>query len=117
MNTNLFYGTRSNVVEVVDIEREIASWMRHYRQYVAVFRSDDYLPAVKLGLSAYLRGQSFDDCVEELEQSYQRVRGASRLDWYEALPVARAAWTRLSEQQAGNSAAKQSELCGLGNAA
>ncbi|UNK49785.1 hypothetical protein MNR01_01745 [Lysobacter sp. S4-A87] len=117
MNTNLFYGTRSNVVEVVDIEREIASWMRHYRQYVVVFRSDDYLPAVKLGLSAYLRGQSFDDCLEELEKSYLRVRGESRLDWYEALPVARASWTRLAEQQSGGAAGRQPELCGLGNAA
>ncbi|MGO4222167.1 hypothetical protein AB4Y64_09985 [Lysobacter sp. TAF61] len=117
MNTNLFYGTRSNVVEVVDIEREIASWMRHYRQYVVVFRSDDYLPAVKLGLSAYLRGQAFDDCLDELEQSYLRVRGSSRLDWYEAQPVARAAWTRLMEQQTGKGARRPAEQCGLDNAA
>lgn len=116
MNAKLFYGTRSTVVEVVDIEREITSWMRHYRQYVAAFRGEDYLPAVKLGLSAYLRGQSFDDCLEELEESYQRVRGSSRLDWYEAHPVARAAWTRLTEQQ-GSPAGRQPELCGLGNAA
>ncbi len=116
MNTNLFYGTRSSVVEVVDIEREIASWMRHYRQYVVIFRADDYLPAVKLGLSAYLRGQSFDDCVDELEQSYLRVRGNARLDWYEALPVARAAWTRLTEQQTGRAAPTQQSYA-LGNAA
>ncbi len=117
MNTNLFYGTRSSVVEVVDIEREIASWLRHYRQYVMAFRADDYLPAVKLGLSAYLRGQSFDDCVDELEQSYARVRGNSRLDWYEALPVARAAWNRLTEQQAGRAASGQPRPYGLGAAA
>ncbi|HEY5802070.1 MAG TPA: hypothetical protein VIT90_00040 [Lysobacter sp.] len=117
MNTNLFYGTRSTVVEVVDIEREIASWIRHYRQYVVTFRGDDYLPAVKLGLSTYLRGQSFDDCLDELEQSYLRVRGASRLDWYEALPVARAAWSRLVEQQAGKPAARQPQSYGLDAAA
>ena len=100
MNANLFYGARSTVVEVVDIEREMSFWMRHYRQYVPIFRIEDYVPAVKLGLSAYLRGQSFNDGETELEETYLRVRGNSRLDWYEALPVAQAAWSRLMDQHA-----------------
>jgi hypothetical protein len=61
--------------------------------------------ALKLGLDAYLRGhgQDFDDMADALQLCYVRVRGNSRLDWNEALPVAMAAWTRLSERHAPRS--------------
>jgi hypothetical protein len=102
-NPHLFYGEHSTVVEAVNMEEEIAHWMRHYRNYVPGFRSDDYLPALKLGLDAYLRGhgQDFDDMADNLQLCYARVRGRSRLDWNEALPVAMAAWTRLAERSSG----------------
>ncbi|MBU8977987.1 MULTISPECIES: hypothetical protein [unclassified Lysobacter] len=102
MNARLHYGEHSTVVEAVDMDEEIAHWMRHYRNYVPRFRGEDYLPALKLGLDAYLRGhgQDFDEMADSLQLSYARVRGSSRLDWDEALPVAMAAWTRLSERNA-----------------
>ncbi|WP_206860745.1 hypothetical protein [Lysobacter changpingensis] len=105
MNAKLYYGEHSTVVEAVDIDEEISYWMRHYRNYVPRFRSEDYLPALKLGLDAYLRGhgQDFDDMADNLQLCYVRVRGNSRLDWNEALPVAMAAWTRLSERHAPRS--------------
>ena len=37
---------------------------------------------------------------DNLQLCYVRVRGNSRLDWNEALPVAMAAWTRLAEPHA-----------------
>ena len=103
-NPHLFYGEHSTVVEAVDMEDEIAHWMRHYRNYVPGFRSEDYLPALKLGLDAYLRGhgQDFDDMADNLQLCYARVRGRSRLDWNEALPVAMAAWTRLAERSSAH---------------
>lgn len=105
MNARLYFGEHSTGVEAVDIDDEIAHWMRHYRNYVPRFRGDDYLPALKLGLDAYLRGQGqdFDDMADHLQMSYARVRGNSRLDWNEALPVAMAAWTRLAERNAPRS--------------
>ncbi|GAA5072652.1 hypothetical protein [Lysobacter panacisoli] len=102
MNANLYYGEHSIVVDAVDMEEEVAHWMRHYRNYVPGFRSIDYLPALKLGLDAYLRGHGndFDGMADNLEHTYERIRGVSRLDWNEALPVALAAWTRLAERSA-----------------
>jgi len=102
MNTKLFYAENSIAVEAVDMDEEIAHWMHHYRNYVPGFRTQDYLPALKLGLDAYLRGhgQDFEAMTESLQTSYERVRGPSRLDWNEALPVAMAAWTRLAERNA-----------------
>ena len=112
MNAKLFYGEQSTVVEAVNMDDEIAHWMRHYRNYVPRFRSDDYLPALKLGLDAYLRGhgQDFDDMADSLQLSYVRVRGNSRLDWNEALPVAMAAWTRLSERGAPHALDRESRF-------
>ena len=39
---------------------------------------------------------------DNLQLCYARVRGRSRLDWNEALPVAMAAWTRLAERSSAH---------------
>ena len=34
INPHLFYGEHSTVVEAVNMDDEIAHWMRHYHNYV-----------------------------------------------------------------------------------
>ena len=87
------------VVQVIDLDRELAYWRNHYRElaYRADLRFDDLVPALKLGMDAFVRtrGERFEDLADRLADSYARVRGTSRLDWQRALPVAEAAWRRL----------------------
>ncbi|HZH43988.1 MAG TPA: hypothetical protein VEY50_07915 [Lysobacter sp.] len=86
-------------VQVIDLDRELAYWRNHYREIAhrPDLRFDDMVPALKLGMDAYLRtrGERFEDLTERMADTYARVRGNSRLDWQRALPVAEAAWRRL----------------------
>lgn len=85
--------------QVIDLDRELAYWRNHYRElaYRADLRFEDMVPALKLGMDAYVRtrGERFDELADRMAETYARVRGNSRLDWQRALPVAEAAWRRL----------------------
>lgn len=86
----------------VDFDEQLMHWRDHlfgcpfYREGLDF---DDYGPAFKLGIHVFLRshGRSFADVKDELGDSYERTRGASRLDWNDASPAASAAWQRMAE--------------------
>lgn len=91
-------------VQVIDLDRELVYWRTHYRElaYRSDLRFEDLLPALKLGMDAYIRtrGEHFEALADRLAETYARVRGNSRLDWQRALPVAEAAWRRLESLNA-----------------
>lgn len=89
----------------VDFDEQLMHWRDHlfgcpfYRQGLDF---DDYGPAFKLGIHVFLRshGRSFSDVKDQLGESYERTRGASRLDWPDASAAAAAAWQRMAELRA-----------------
>jgi len=58
---------------------------------------DDYMPAYRLGGAAGARygDTPFEAFEDDLAQEYRDARGNSRLDWEQAHPAVRAAWTRV----------------------
>jgi len=58
---------------------------------------DDYAPAFRLGGSAAARvGDAPYESIEaDLADEYSTTRGRSRLDWQQARPAVRAAWSRV----------------------
>lgn len=74
-------------------------WILNYR--CAPFHREglafrDYAPALYLGISGRIAypNRSFESILPKLEPRYPHVRGASALDWPQAIAVARAAWER-----------------------
>ena len=65
--------------------------------YDTEYGFEDYLPAYRLGGAAGARygDTPFDVFEKDLAQEYRDTRGDSRLDWDQASPAARAAWTRV----------------------
>jgi len=102
MKTDEISGAHPHRTLTVNTDEEIAYWVGYYRALIPDLRIEDYLPALKLGLDAYLRGQGqlFEYVTYNLQVSYIRVRGDSQLEWGEAFPVAMAVWNRLSERHA-----------------
>lgn len=83
----------------IDFDRELQYWQSHYRQsefYREGLAYDDFVPAVMLGINAFLHGHGmpFEQQCEGLDHVYDRTRGTSRLDWNESKPAAAAAWQR-----------------------
>ena len=58
---------------------------------------DDYAPAYRVGGAAASRvgDASFESVETDLEDEYLNSRGTSRLDWDQAKPAVKAAWTRV----------------------
>ena len=88
----------------VDFDGELDYWRAHYPN--APFcrpglSYEDYEPALKLGINAFLHGQVelFELHGEDLAEAYYRTRGRSPLDWNEAQPAAAAAWRRMHEKR------------------
>lgn len=78
---------------------DLCYWALHYRQesfYIPGTSFKDYGPALYLGVTVFNEcpERSFDELREGLELRYLLLRGDSRLDWRQAMPVARAAWMR-----------------------
>jgi hypothetical protein len=117
MKTNEISGAHPPRALTVDTDEEIAYWVGYYRALRPELRIEDYLPALKLGLDAYLRGQGqlFEDVTYNLQVSYIRVRGDSQLEWVEAFPVAMAVWNRLSERHARENVAREQHLEAVSN--
>lgn len=88
------------VAEHIDPTVEEQYWRSAYSAepyYKKEFVFDDYAPAYRLGGEAYGRygDVPFEDFESDLANDYQRVRGASRLEWNEAKDATKAAWNRV----------------------
>ena len=68
--------------------------------YDTEYGYEDYAPAYRLGGAAGARHEiaSFDGLEKDLAQEYRKSRGDSRLEWEQASPAARAAWTHVRGQ-------------------
>jgi hypothetical protein len=64
--------------------------------YDRSFGFEDYVPAYRMGFEGRGRfsGQRFEEVAASLREDWENQRGVSKLDWEQAMPAARAAWTR-----------------------
>lgn len=93
---------------VINPTVEDAHWKRTYSQesyYQAGLTYDDYAPAYRTGYQGRDRfpGRKFDDVQNDLEASYNQVKGSSKLGWEKAKNAARAAWDRIERVIPGDS--------------
>lgn len=91
-------GKASN--DSVDPNTEEAYWRDCYAgepYYEIGLIFDDYAAAYRIGYQGrdWSASGNFAAHEREFEATYNRVRGASRLQWNEALMAVRAAWTRV----------------------
>ena len=88
------------VAEHYDPTIEEKYWRNAYTNepyYDTEYGFDDYMPAYRLGGAAGARygDTPFEAFEDDLAQEYRDARGNSRLDWEQAHPAVRAAWTRV----------------------
>lgn len=89
----------------VDFDEELTHWRNHYadsRFYREGLDFRDFEASIKLGINAFLRshGRTFNELRDQLADSYERIRGATPLDWSEASIAAEAAWDRMDARLA-----------------
>jgi hypothetical protein len=87
------------IADLLDPAGEEAYWRENFQTqpyYERGLQYDDYHPAYRIGWEGRARydGRSFEEVEAELEAEYNRIRGASRLDWSRNRRAARAAWDR-----------------------
>ena len=87
--------------EAVDPTIEDAFWSRQYNQepyYESGYTYADYSPAYRTGYEARSRfgDRDFDEVESDLQASYERAKGNSKLGWPKARLATRAAWDRAS---------------------
>ena len=89
------------VAEGVNPTAEETYWRENYTKELYYDPSrpwEDYGPAYEAGWSGRsVRGADFDAAEPLLASEWESRRGASRLDWTEARPAAKAAWNRADE--------------------
>ena len=95
--------------EAIDPTVEDAYWKQNYAgepYYESSFSYDDYAPAYRTGYNGRTQfaGRKFDDVERDLESSYNRAKGSSKLSWEKAKYATRAAWDRIDRNAARNSA-------------
>jgi hypothetical protein len=96
------------VAEGIDPTVEDTYWQgMHTKEsyYQKGLTYDDYAPAYRtgyLGRGQYA-GRTFDEVERDLEASYNRVKGTSRLGWNKAKQASRAAWDRIERAIPGDS--------------
>lgn len=76
-------------------ESEDAKWREAHgtRPYhEAEFTHDDYRPAYSLGHALRASGKAFDESEKALAESWDKVKGSSRLTWEKARHAVRDAW-------------------------
>ena len=88
--------------EAIDPTVEDAYWKQSYAAepyYESSFTYDDYAPAYRTGYNGrnQFAGRKFDDVERDLESSYNRAKGASKLTWEKAKYATRAAWDRIEK--------------------
>lgn len=57
------------------------------------FSHEDYQPAYSLGRALKASGKAFDDVEHELAESWEKIKGSSRLTWDKARHAVKDAWT------------------------
>jgi hypothetical protein len=92
-------GASRGIADMLDPAGEEAYWRENFQSqpyYERGLQYDDYHPAYRIGWEGRARydGRSFEEVEPELEAEYNRIRGASRLDWSRNRRAARAAWDR-----------------------
>lgn len=95
-------GAGHAAAEAIDPTREEAYWRAEYAN-APYFREGydfdrDYHPAFAVGYATrhrYPADAKFEDHESELEQSWNEVKGESRLAWAEAKLAAKDAWNRI----------------------
>lgn len=97
------------VAEAIDPTAEEAYWRdnhqnRDYYNSEYTFE-DDYLPAYKYGWesrSRHANVNEFDEVEGPLENEWRTARVKSRLEWDQARPAVRDAWTRINSAPRGD---------------
>lgn len=96
-------GAGSAAAEVINPTNEEAYWRAHYANsphYVDGHDFDqDYHPAYAVGYAnrhRYPENAHFEDHESELHQSWNEVKGDSRLSWDDAKHATKQAWNRLT---------------------
>jgi phage tail tape-measure protein len=93
--------------KAIDPKVEDAYWQKTYSKevyYQAGLSFDDYRPAYRTGYQgrAQFAGRKFDDVQNDLEGSYSRTKGSSKLGWDKAKHAVRAAWDRVEGATPGD---------------
>ena len=96
-----------SVAEYVNPTEFDSYWHDEYtnRAYYDSSRSwDDYAPAYGLGYHARgaYRGRKFDDVSSDLEASWEKAKGKSRLAWNEARDAVRDGWHHVERALPGD---------------
>ena len=92
------------------IDNEEAFWRTQYRSrpYVTYgARVDDYLPAYRYGIDAYVQfsDRSFSDVESILDRNWNKARGRSSLKWVKARLAVQDSWERTAQIDAAQKAA------------
>lgn len=95
------------VGEMVDPTVEDAYWRKNYAgesYYQSGLTYDDYAPAYRTGYTgrSQYAGRKFDEVERDLETSYNRSKGTSKLGWDKAKHASRAAWDRVERAIPGD---------------
>ena len=93
---------------MIDIDAELSCWQQMESSATSelVFLFQEWEPAIRVGIHAYLAypGRDFDSIEPTIIAAYQRIRGRSRIPWTRAAPAARRVWQKLhSDGEAGAS--------------
>ena len=95
------------VAEAVDPTAEDAYWRENHTRetyYEPGETYDDYAPAYRSGYEAYSRDNGdYQRHESQLESSWEKVKGGSRLTWDKAKHASRAAWDRVERAIPGDS--------------
>ncbi len=94
--------------EAVDPTAEDAYWKKSYSKesyYQPGLDYDDYAPAYRTGYTgrSQYAGRKFNEVERDLEASYSRSKGISKLNWDKAKQASRAAWDRVERAIPGDS--------------
>lgn len=82
-------------------------WRKNYKNcsyYNSKYTWDDYAPAYGLGYHARdtYRGRRFDDLDNDLERTWEKAKGKSRLAWNEARDAVRDGWHHVERALPGD---------------
>lgn len=84
---------------MIDIDAELSCWQQMESSATSelVFLFQEWEPAIRVGIHAYLAypGRDFDSIEPTIIEAYQRIRGRSRIPWARAAPAARRVWQKL----------------------
>ncbi len=93
------------IAEIILPVDEETYWRMNFhktRYYIEGNHFADYEPAFKIGYDGYRQsiasGRGFDEMEADLQRTFERIKGASRLNWQDAKPAVHDAWERARVQ-------------------